>query len=84
MDKLKKYQDAIMSVMEDFAAVPFANTPAIEKQIIADRERNAFKSFALVGKMKTIWLAPLFFILKSRMAKFGFNRIGLKSLLLPN
>jgi hypothetical protein len=43
MDKLKKYQDAIMSMMEDFASVPFANTPTIEKQIIADRERNRFQ-----------------------------------------
>lgn len=43
MDTLKKYQSAIMEVMEVFAAVPFANVPSVEKQIIADLERNRFQ-----------------------------------------
>ncbi len=42
MDKIKKYQDAILHILENYAAVPFANTPTVEKQIIADKERNRF------------------------------------------
>jgi hypothetical protein len=42
MDTIKKYQDAIMSILEDFASRPFSYTPTVEKQIIADKERNRF------------------------------------------
>jgi hypothetical protein len=43
MDTLKKYQDAVVDLMEHYAATPFSNTPTVEKQIIADRERNRFQ-----------------------------------------
>ena len=43
MGSLKKYQDAIMQVMEEFASVPFSNAPTVEKQIIADKERNRYQ-----------------------------------------
>lgn len=43
MDTLTSYQNAIMQIMEDFASVPFANAPTVEKQIIADLERNRFQ-----------------------------------------
>ena len=46
MDNLKKYQDAIIDLLEAYAAVPFSNTPTVEKQIIADRERNRFQVIA--------------------------------------
>jgi XisI protein len=43
MDKLKKYQDLIVGYLEQYAAVPYANAPELEKVVIADRERNHFQ-----------------------------------------
>lgn len=40
MDTLKKYQDAVVQFMEDYAA-DSAGKP-VEKQVVADRNRNRF------------------------------------------
>lgn len=43
MDKVKKYQDVIVQYLEEYAAIPYANSPGIEKQVIADYQRNHFQ-----------------------------------------
>lgn len=42
MDSLKTYQDAIVSLLEAYAAIKPANMPDIQHQVLADRERNHF------------------------------------------
>jgi hypothetical protein len=42
MDSLKKYQEATVSLLEEYAAIKPANMPDIQHQILADRERNHF------------------------------------------
>ncbi len=43
MDKLKTYQDAILDLLNEYAAVPYGNAPDLIKQVIADREGNHFQ-----------------------------------------
>lgn len=43
MDKIKKYQDIITQYLEEYAAIPYSKSPGIEKQVIADRQRNHFQ-----------------------------------------
>jgi hypothetical protein len=43
MGSIKKYQKAILEILEEFAATPFSNSPTVEKQIIADLKRNRFQ-----------------------------------------
>jgi hypothetical protein len=42
MDTIKKYQQAILDILEQFVAQKIAN-PGLEKQLIADTERNRFQ-----------------------------------------
>lgn len=46
MDKVKEYQDIIIAFLEEYAAIPYANS-TIEKQVIADRQRNHFQLVAV-------------------------------------
>lgn len=46
MDKIEKYQDIIIQFLEEYAAIPYANS-TIEKQVLADRERNHFQLFSI-------------------------------------
>ena len=43
MDTVKKYQQIVISYLDGIAKRPYANTPAVEKQLIADKERNRFQ-----------------------------------------
>ena len=52
MEKLKKYQEIIVTYLEEYAAIPYANSPGIEKQVIADPKRNHFQ-LVVVGWNKT-------------------------------
>ncbi len=42
MDKITKYQDAVIDFLESYATRKYANMPEVENQVIADRERNHF------------------------------------------
>ena len=42
MDKLSKYQEAVISLLEEYAAVKPANMQQTEQQVLADRQRNHF------------------------------------------
>lgn len=42
MDTLIKYQEAIIALLEEYAAVKPANMPEISHEILADRERNHY------------------------------------------
>lgn len=42
MDKVGKYQKAIISLLEEYAAIKPANMPGIEQQVVADLNRNHF------------------------------------------
>ena len=42
MDSLKAYQNAIVSLLEEYAAVKPANMPGVQHEVLADRERNHF------------------------------------------
>ncbi|MEZ4825484.1 MAG: XisI protein [Bacteroidia bacterium] len=42
MDKLIQYQNAIISLIEDYAAIKPANMPDVTHEILADRDRNHF------------------------------------------
>ena len=46
-EKIKKYQSAIMDLLENYVAVPYANASSVEKQLIADKERNRFQAIAI-------------------------------------
>ncbi len=43
MDKIKKYQDILTKYLESYAAIPYSGSPGIEKQVLADRERNHYQ-----------------------------------------
>jgi XisI protein len=43
MDRIKKYQDLIVRLFEEYASVKPANLPDHEYQIIADTKRNHFQ-----------------------------------------
>lgn len=45
--KIKKYQSAIIDLLEKYVAIPFANASTVEKQLIADKERNRFQAIAI-------------------------------------
>ena len=42
MDTVKKYQEIIINLLSDFTSKGLAN-PGLEKQLIADNERNRFQ-----------------------------------------
>lgn len=42
MDKITIYQNAIIALLEEYAAVKPANMPNVEHQILADLKRNHF------------------------------------------
>jgi hypothetical protein len=42
MDKIKKYQHAIMTLLEREAAIKISNAPTVQRQAIADLEKNHF------------------------------------------
>jgi hypothetical protein len=48
MDKITRYQDAIISLLEEYAAIKPANMPTVEQQVVVDRERNHF-AFVRLG-----------------------------------
>jgi hypothetical protein len=43
MDKSAQYQHIIEQLLEEMAARPYANTTAIEKQVIADPKRHHYQ-----------------------------------------
>lgn len=43
MDKIRTYQDLLVAYLSEYAAIPYANAPEIEKIVIADRDRNHFQ-----------------------------------------
>ncbi len=47
MDKIKKYQDLIISLLEEYASVKPANLEQQEYQVIADTQRNHFQLVSL-------------------------------------
>ncbi len=42
MDSLTNYQNAIVSLLEEYAAVKPANMPEVQHQVLADRDHNHF------------------------------------------
>lgn len=42
MDTIKKYQEAIIELLEEYAAVKPANMPEVQHEVLADKERNHF------------------------------------------
>lgn len=47
MDKIKKYQQLIIQLLDDYAAVKPANLSIQEYQVIADPQRNHFQLVSL-------------------------------------
>ncbi len=43
MEKLKKYQQVLLSFLEEYAAINYANAPHLEQQVLADLTRNHFQ-----------------------------------------
>lgn len=60
MDTVKKYQKAILDIMESFAAIPFSNTPTVEKQIIADLQQNRFQVIGFGWENEDKWVHSTF------------------------
>ncbi len=42
MDKVTQYQNAIIALLEEYAAIKPKNMPDIEQEVLADRKRNHF------------------------------------------
>lgn len=42
MDKINRYQEAIVQLLEEYASIKPANMPALEHQVLADLQRNHF------------------------------------------
>jgi len=47
MDKIKKYQEAILDFFEEQAPLKYSNTPDVKNIIIADKERNHFMMYSI-------------------------------------
>ena len=62
MDKIKKYQDIIISFLEEYAKIPYANSPNVEKQVIADVKRNHFQLVRIGWESKTFKHETVFHI----------------------
>ncbi len=43
MEKLKKYQRILLTFLEEYAAIHYANAPKLEQQVVADLDRNHFQ-----------------------------------------
>ena len=43
MDKVKKYQDILVSYLQEYAKIKPANQPDVDSYVIADRENNHFQ-----------------------------------------
>lgn len=43
MDKVTKYEQCILHILEKYAANPLADAPNVEKQIIADTKRKHYQ-----------------------------------------
>lgn len=66
MDKIAAYQQAVMDVMEEFAAPSSTRKPKVEKQIIADFQRNRFQvvRFGWENDDKMVYTTLLHFEIK--------------------
>ena len=43
MDKITRYQNIVIGLMEEVASKPYANAPEIEQQVIADTQRHHYQ-----------------------------------------
>lgn len=60
MDTIKQYQDIIIGFLKEYAAIPYANTPNIEKQIISDKENHHYQLVA-IGWEKDVFVHDTLF-----------------------
>jgi hypothetical protein len=47
MDKIKKYQQIILDLLEEYAAIPPTYPTTLRDEVIADTERNHFQMISL-------------------------------------
>ena len=62
MDKITKYQNIIIAFLEEYAKIPYANSPDLEKQVIVDLKRNHFQLVRLGWDHKTFKHETVFHI----------------------
>lgn len=43
MEKIAKYQQAVLSILEEYARIKPVNQPDVENYVVADREHNHFQ-----------------------------------------
>lgn len=76
MEKIKTYQNIILSILEEYATYKPVNMDEVEQQIIADTQRNHFQLIS-IGWFKDRFIHDTIFHfdIKSN-GKYGFKRIG--------
>jgi len=74
MDKIRKYQDIIISFLEEYAKLVPVNQPDVKALSLLIAKKITFSYCASVGKASGSYL-PLFFTLISKTEKFGSNAI---------
>ena len=73
MDKIKKYQDIIVSYLEEYAKIQPANLPDIEAKVISDRKNNHFQLLR-IGWQGEQYVFTVVFHFDIREGKVWFQR----------
>ena len=60
MEKVKTYQKILLSFLEDYSKITYANAPNLEQQILVDTKRNHFQLVS-IGWQKSKFIYDVVF-----------------------
>lgn len=73
MDKIKKYQDIIITYLQEYAKIKPANLPNVESMVIVDRENNHFQLLR-IGWQEEQYVFTVVFHFDIKDGKIWFQR----------
>ncbi len=73
MEKINKYQDIIVGILEEYAKIRPANLPDVENYVIADREHNHFQLLR-IGWQGPQYVFSVVFHFEIKNGKIWFQR----------
>jgi hypothetical protein len=73
MDKIKNYQDILISYLEEYSKITPVNLPDIETQVLADRKNNHFQLLR-IGWQGEQYVFTVVFHFDIRDGKIWFQR----------
>ena len=73
MDKIRKYQDIIITYLQEYAKIKPANLPDVESMVIVDRENDHFQLLR-IGWQEEQYVFTVVFHFDIRDGKIWFQR----------